>query len=149
VTDTAVLIYRGSRPKTLGSAVLLLLLGVLSLTRNEEDPLNQKFWYALAAFLLIVAVVTAVLALRGMPRLTLTREGFEMASGLGTRMFPWSECYAFSAKMFFLQLSGVSFFRKGFSGEQAILNLYDVPTEELCSTLRSWSQKCGGLNDDG
>jgi hypothetical protein len=144
-SDHSVLIYDGSRRKIFAIVAFSLLCSWAVIAKVHADPVQNKLSYALATIGVIVALSFLIQAARALPRLRLTCEGFELSIGFTTKRYAWSECSGFSIKTFpFLGPNAIRFFRKGYSADHVIVNLYAASTQEICDSLAERCIQYGG-----
>jgi len=134
------LVYSGSLRKIAAFVGLLLLFAwACSAKHGVDDSWNRLSW-GLALVTVIVALVLVIQAIRGLPRLTLSRGGFEISVGLTSKKYGWSECGDFVVKDFFGPTT-IVFVRKGFGSEGALLNLYSASSREISESLNAWCER--------
>lgn len=152
--DENTLVIRGSRLKMAAAALvffLIMLGGYLMVTEGKSFG-----WFVMVFFGFATASFFFFL-LKGLPRLLLTQQGFEIITMFKPAVFAWSDLTGFYiSQVSGVKLIGMNFscgykkqrtfrnFTERFTGvASAITNDYVKSPEEICSILNEWLERHG------
>jgi hypothetical protein len=141
------LIYLPSGRKVLALSVFLLLFSLICFKKSHTyDEVAHKMCLVGACVFVLAATYFATQFFRGMPRLTLTRDGLIWATGLATRLLPWSTYEGFHVGHAFGPIETIRFFRSDTGTDGAIINTTKISTDALCAELTRWRDKYAPAN---
>lgn len=133
-------VFAGSWQRNLAAAVVLGLIASIAVSQDPIDAFSVRLAWATTAFFACASLFCIYAAVRRLPRLTLSEDGFELSTGLARRHFPWTDWHGFEVGEFFGP-NVITFYRTDTGGDGAILNLFEAPTFEICGALVKWRER--------
>lgn len=133
-------VFAGSRHRNVVAAVLLGLIASIAVSRDPIDAFSVRLTLAASAFFACASLFCIYAAVRRLPRLTLSKDGFELSTGLVRRHFRWTDWHGFEVGEF-VGPNVIKLYRTDTGGDGAILNLFEAPTVEICDALLKWRER--------
>jgi hypothetical protein len=125
----------------LGFLWLLTAANHLRSVRDGAAPDLDQILIVVAA---LVSGFFVIQIVRGRPRLTISREGFEVFTGLSNKKLTWPDCEGYGIEdhgVFSFIVVAYSASYRGAGHRFLIMNLYDATSAEIYRTLCLWHKR--------